>query len=248
VHGLYGVSDNWLTIASQLESKFRIILADQRNHGKSPHSDEHTYKGMSEDLYKLIVEKTDEKVILLGHSMGGKTVMRLALEHPEIVDHLVVVDIAPKDYGNFSNYAETTSRHDKILEALLALKPETMSSRSQMDAVLKKSFPGKALRQFLLKNIKRNAEGKYYWQLNLDALLNNMPEIMDGFSDLRGMQSNVPTLFIRGEKSPYIKDEDTLVITRMFPGSQIVTIPDAGHWVHAEQPELFLKTVLYFLD
>lgn len=250
VHGLYGASDNWLSVASKLEDHYRIILPDQRNHGQSGHNDVHTYEALADDLYETLQEKIKGKVILLGHSMGGKTVMRLAMEHPEIVSQLIVADIAPKNYGRFSNYGETTANHESILKALLGLHPEKMESRSEMDAALKKHFPSRTLRQFLLKNVKRQKGGQYHWQLNIDALMNNLPEIMDGFShldDQRAVQ-NMPAVFIRGEKSPYIKDEDTLVINRFFPGSQLVTIPDAGHWLHAEQPELFLKTLLYYIQ
>lgn len=250
VHGLYGASDNWLSIATKLEDNYRIILPDQRNHGQSGHSDIHTYEAMADDLYETLQERTSEKVILLGHSMGGKTAMRLTMKHPEIVSQLIVADIAPKDYGNFANYAETTANHEKILKAMQSLHPEKMESRSEIDTAFKKHFPSKTLRQFLLKNVKRQKGGPYHWQLNIEALMNNLPELMDGFSHLHAGQAvqNIPAVFIRGEKSPYIKDEDSLVINRFFPGSQLVTIPDAGHWLHAEQPELFFKTLLYYIQ
>ncbi|MGQ1946009.1 alpha/beta fold hydrolase [Geofilum sp. OHC36d9] len=250
VHGLYGASDNWLSVASALSDKYRILLPDQRNHGRSAHSEEHNYDVLVKDLYELIKTETKGKVILIGHSMGGKTVMRLALEHPEVVEHLVVVDIAPKNYGTFTNYAEVTNDHLRILKTLKALKPETMGSRKEMDDALKPVFPAKQLRQFLLKNVKRNSNGTYYWQLNIDALINHLPEIMDGFSQLdeKTKFNAAPVLFIKGEKSPYIKQEDTMPILRYFPQAQIVTIPNAGHWVHAEQKDLFLKTLTYFLE
>jgi pimeloyl-ACP methyl ester carboxylesterase len=205
---------------------------------------------MADDLNETLQEKIKDKIILLGHSMGGKTAMRLTMKYPEIVSQLIVADIAPKDYGLFANYAETTANHENILKAMQNLHPEEMESRSEMDAALKGDFPAKTLRQFLLKNVKRKKGGRYQWQLNIDALRNNLPELMDGFSHLNESQAvkGIPTVFIRGEKSPYIKDEDTLSINRYFPGSQLVTIPDAGHWLHAEQPELFLKTLLYYIQ
>jgi len=249
VHGLYGASDNWLSIASKLKDKYKIILPDQRNHGQSEHSSIHNYDTMADDLYQSILERTKEKVILLGHSMGGKTVMRMTMKHPEIVSQIIVADIAPKNYGSFANYAETTANHENILKAMLALHPEEMKSRSEIDAAMTKYIPSKTLRQFLLKNVKRKKEGKYKWQLNLKALQNNLPEIMDGFSQLDDSSAvtDISSVFIRGENSPYIKDDDSLVINRFFPGSQIVTIPNAGHWLHSEQPELFLNTLLYYL-
>jgi len=252
LHGLYGVSDNWMTIANNLSEKFRVILPDQRNHGRSPHHPEHTYEALATDLLELIDEKGLQKVILVGHSMGGKTAMRFALDHSELVEHMVVIDIAPKDYSRFANYAEITANHDYMIDAMLSVDPTLMANRSEIDYAFKKLLPSKTLRQFLMKNIRRSTSGKYQWQLNLEALKTNLPEIMDGFSkDDRGsatVRSEVPSLFIKGGQSPYIKDEDSLIINRFFPKSQIVTIPNAGHWLHTEQPELFLKTLLYFLD
>ncbi|MGQ1888913.1 alpha/beta fold hydrolase [Thermophagus sp. OGC60D27] len=249
VHGLYGSSDNWLTVAKSFENDYRVILVDQRNHGRSPHSEEQTYEAMSGDIYELLKKINLEKAILLGHSMGGKTVMRFCMDHPEMTEKLIVVDIAPKSYRSFSNFAEVTADHQKIVEELISLNPLQYSDRRTIDEILKASFPSQKLRAFLMKNLKRNKMGKYFWQLNLEALKNNMDEIMDGFSGIKKPNHKMPeTIFIRGEKSPYIHDEDALVINQFFPGSQIVSIPGAGHWVHAEKKELFVKTVRYFLD
>lgn len=249
LHGLYGASDNWLSVSRELENDFRIILADQRNHGKSPHSEEHTYQAMADDLNRLMEKLDIQKAILIGHSMGGKTVMRFCLEHPEKVEKMIVVDIAPKSYASFANYAEVTANHKKIIEALASVDPSQFNDRHDIDKALSSSFSDKRLRAFLMKNVKRKKNGNYYWQLNLEALKNNMPEIMDGFSNLSKNDSEkMPeTVFIKGEKSPYIKEDDTIFINNFFPGSQIVTIPEAGHWMHAEKPELFIKTIRYFL-
>ncbi len=250
IHGLYGSSDNWLSIANALENKYRVISIDQRNHGQSPHSNEHTYQAMADDLKALMVKLNIEKATLLGHSMGGKTAMRFCLEHPEMVTKLIVVDIAPKSYASFSNYAEITANHQKIIDTLLDVDPSKFSNRRDIDKALKSKFPDKRLRAFMMKNLKKQKDGSYAWELNLKALKNNISEIMDGFSKLpaKPEKSMPETIFIKGEKSPYIHDDDTMVINKFFPGSQIVTIPDAGHWIHAEQPELFIKTVKYFLD
>jgi esterase len=250
VHGLYGASDNWLSVAGDLEEDFRVILIDQRNHGQSPHSNNHTYKTMTQDLLELMQQKKIEKAILIGHSMGGKTVMRFSLEHPEMVEKMIVVDIAPKPYEPSSNYAQITADHKKILDALSSLDLSQFESRSQIDSALKETFPTKKIRMFLMKNLKRNNEGHFSWQLNLYALKNNMEEIMDGFSDLKEPTNDdsTETIFIKGEHSPYIQDEDNMVIQKFFPGSQIITIPKAGHWLHAEQHDLFVKTIRYFLE
>ncbi|MFW5754800.1 MAG: alpha/beta fold hydrolase [Marinilabiliaceae bacterium] len=250
IHGLYGASDNWMSFAGSFEEDFRVIMIDQRNHGKSPHSEEHTYEAMVSDLWELMQNLKIEKAVLLGHSMGGKTAMRFCLEHPEKVEKLIVADIAPKSYAAFSNYAEATADHQKIIETLSALEPSKFEDRNEIDKALKTSFPSKQLRAFMMKNLERTKEGHYQWKINLQALKNNIGEIMNGFSDLSvNPQQQLPeSIFIKGEKSPYIHEDDHLVINKFFPGAQIVTIPDSGHWIHAEQPELFIKTVKYFLD
>jgi esterase len=243
-------SDNWLTVARELENNFKIILIDQRNHGRSPHSDDHSYKAMANDLFELMQKLDIEKAILMGHSMGGKTVMRFCIEHPEMVEKQIVVDIAPKPYRSFSNYAEVTADHNKITEALASINPSKFSNRKDIDEALKPAFPSKTLRAFMMKNLKRNKDGAYSWQINLKALKNNTNEIMDGFSQLKKTsEPKMPeTIFIKGESSPYIHEDDTMAINKFFPGSQIVTIPEAGHWLHAEKTELFVKTVKYFLE
>ena len=150
VHGLYGASDNWLSIASGLEDKFKIFIPDQRNHGKSPHNKDHNYTVLANDLYEFIKNKTSGKVILLGHSMGGKSVMRLALEHPEVVSYLVIVDIAPKNYGRTSSFGEEPTNHEGILKAMQDLELDKMDSRKEIEAQWKEQFPSRQLRQFLL--------------------------------------------------------------------------------------------------
>lgn len=250
IHGLYGASDNWLSVANGLQDKFKIFLPDLRNHGKSPHSESHTYDLMVSDIHKFIKTKTSGKVILMGHSMGGKVAMRFALEYPEMVDYLLVVDIAPRNYGPQSNFGEETSQHPEILEAMMELDLSKAKNRKDLDDLWKDKFHSTQLRQFLLKNVQRDSEGNFIWQLNVATLQKELAEIMDGFSNLKGVKpyKGSSVLMIRGEKSKYFLDEDTMSLNKYFPGSEIVTIPNAGHWVHAEQPDLFLKTILYFLD
>ncbi len=250
VHGLYGASDNWLSVAKALENDFRIILVDQRNHGQSPHSNNHSYQAMVQDIYELMQRLKIEKAILMGHSMGGKSVMRFCLEHPEMVEKLIVVDIAPKSYGEFSNYAEVTADHHKIIDTLSSIDPSVFKERQKIDEALKEHFPQKHLRAFFMKNLRRRKDGHYEWKINLDALRNNMKEIMDGFSGLppKTGKKMPEAIFIRGEESPYIHEDDSMSINKFFPGSQIVNIPGAGHWVHAEKHDMFIKTVKYFLE
>ncbi len=249
LHGLYGASDNWVSIARQLEQDYRIYLLDQRNHGHSPHSDVHNYESMADDLLEFFNDKGIDRAHLMGHSMGGKTVMRFALQHPERINKLVVLDIAPKSYAAFSNYAQITNNHQTIIDSMLDVDFTSIKSRRDIDQQLDSTLPDKKLRQFLLKNIERRKDDTYYWRLNLPVIKSTLAQIMDGFSELNPDEHHVkiPSIFIRGEKSGYVMDEDTLIMRKYFKDAEMVSIPNAGHWLHAEQPELLIKTLAYFL-
>lgn len=250
LHGLYGSSDNWVTIARQLADEFQVIVPDQRNHGSSPHCETHTYEAMSEDLNELMIALGIDKVCLMGHSMGGKTAMTFALKYPNKVDKLVVIDIAPKSYYDESDKSASIHNHLWILEALAKTPVKAFQSREEIDRHLSNSIADSALRQFLLKNIKREEDGTFGWKLNLSVLIHSLPEILDGFSKARQLKNpfSGPAYFIRGSKSSYVLEEDMLMTRRLFTRSELVTLPDAGHWVHAEQPELLMKTIRYFLE
>lgn len=250
LHGLYGSSDNWVTIGRQLAGQFRVYLVDQRNHGNSPHFAQHNYLAMANDLLDFIDANNLETITLIGHSMGGKTAMTFALQHPEKVDKLVVMDIAPKSYASFSNYGIATNNHGLILDTLSKLPIAHCQSREEIDQLLEPTIHDKGLRQFLLKNVTRNTHNQFAWKLNVPVLQENLDEILDGFSNtgLQKFSYTKPCVFVRGEKSGYVQDDDLLGIRRMFPKAELVTIPAAGHWLHAEQPELVLKTLVYFLE
>ncbi len=249
LHGLYGASDNWVSIARQLEADYRIFILDQRNHGQSPHSDIHDYENMAGDLLEFFNDKNIDKAHLIGHSMGGKTVMRFALQNPERINKLVVLDIAPKSYASFSNYAQITNNHQLIIDSMLNVDFQNISSRQDIDQQLSAHLPDTKLSQFLLKNIERKKDGSYQWRLNLPIIKSSLEQIMDGFSELdpETHQAKIPSIFIRGEKSGYVMDEDTLIMRKFFKDAEMVSIPNAGHWLHAEQPELLIKTLAYFL-
>nr|WP_319400056.1 alpha/beta fold hydrolase [uncultured Carboxylicivirga sp.] len=249
LHGLYGSSDNWVSIARMLQNDYHVYLIDQRNHGQSPHSLEMNYEVMANDLFEFFQDKGIEKAHLAGHSMGGKTVMRFALNHPDLIDKLIVLDIAPKSYASYSNYGEITNNHALIIDSLLKINYENAQSRTDIDKQLAQYLPSKTLRQFLLKNMERTKDGNYHWKLNIPVLRDNLENIMNGFDDVDPETNhiNTPTIVIRGEKSGYVKDEDTLIIHKYFKQAEVVTLPNAGHWLHAEQPELLVKTLAYFL-
>ena len=248
VHGLYGSSDNWLAISKKLSEKYTVYSIDLRNHGRSFHSPEHTYEAMKEDLADFVKEHNIEKTVIIGHSMGGKTAMLFAAEYPEKIKKLIVVDIAPKNYM----YPENESQywfHQSVLLAMMGIDFDYIKTRSQVEDALTEKIDNLQVVKFLLKNVTADKDQhRLKWQLNVEALYNNLEEIVEGgnykrFED-RIPITNYPVVFIRGLKSPYIKDEDVSLIKRIYPDSSIVDIPEAGHWLHAEQPERFLEAVL----
>ena len=251
VHGLYGSSDNWLTIGKKLSSRFKVYMIDQRNHGQSPHSDEHSYELTKEDLAEFFRQQNIEKAIVLGHSMGGKTAMYFAADYPEKVEKLIIADIAPKDYLQAKEESQYRL-HSNILRAMQEIDLSRVSSRSEVGDLLHEKIGDLLIVQFLLKNVHRNnATHQFEWRLNVDVLYKNLDEIIEGvnenwFAD-RIPIFNYPVLFIKGANSNYISEEDFSVINRIYPDARIVTIPGAGHWLHAEQPELFLKAISDFV-
>ena len=248
LHGLYGSSDNWMTIAKKLQENFRVILPDQRNHGRSFHNSEHTYDAMASDLFELLNRLEINKIHLAGHSMGGKSAMRFAINFPEFVDSLAVIDIAPKKYVlNKTNFG-LAHNHSYIIDSLVSANISALSERSEIDSVLEKQLPDKALRSFLMKNIRRNNDSGFCWQLNLDALKNNLAEILDGFSHIEPNNSAIPALFIKGENSDYVTSVDIPVIKRFFPNSEMITIPDTSHWLHAENPDCLIGILARFFE
>lgn len=252
VHGLYGASDNWVTIARELSTRFEVFLVDQRNHGRSPHSTEHSYELMKEDLLEFMDAQNIPQAVLIGHSMGGKTVMHLAKDYPERVSSLIVIDIAPVSYLETAMKRRHSINHFQILEAMQAINFSQVKGRAEVEESLAKRIPEERIVKFLMKNLHRNEDNSFNWSLNVDALMANLPAILDGlnekdFAKGRGI-TGFPVLFIRGAKSDYISKEvfNDIILT-IFPVAELVSIPDAGHWVHAEQPALLIKTLLYFI-
>lgn len=236
LHGLFGTLDNWQTLAKRWATEFTVLIVDQRNHGRSPHSDAHTYPLMAQDLQEFMQRNGLPMAHILGHSMGGKTAMQFALHHPDMIDKLVVVDMAPKAYPG---------GHTTILKALNALDLHSLEDRQQADTQLAMSIPQKGIRQFLLKNLTRSPEGGYRWKINLPVLTNHYSDMIRNI-DLDDVLEK-PALFIRGDRSDYVEDEDILTILDYFPLARLETISPAGHWVHAEQPDKLYQLVRDFL-
>jgi esterase len=249
LHGLYGSSDNWHTIGRQLSAIREVFLVDWRNHGRSPHDPDHTYSALRDDLHEFLVQHSIYKPVLMGHSMGGRAAMFFAAMHPRLVEKLIVVDISPCSY-KADNHPNETLQHATILQALQSVDLANLSSRSEADAQLAKTIRYPAVRQFLLKNLKKDSNNGFYWILNLPALEKNLEEIYLGIDTLslpEGFLLDFPALFIRGQLSGYIGQNDLDCIKRYFRNSSVITIPGASHWVHAEQPGLFMEAIRNFL-
>lgn len=237
LHGLFGTLDNWQTIAKQLAEQYSVFIIDQRNHGRSPHTEDHSYQLMADDLFEFMSNHWIYGAHVIGHSMGGKTAMKFALEYPEQVNKLIVVDMGIK---------ANEGGHETIFEAMFDLDLDHLESRTIADEQLKTRIDEYGTRQFLLKNLTRKKKGGYEWKMNLPVLHQNYAEIL---SAIEGNSTfDHPTLFLRGGKSDYILDEDFEDIQSLFPDSQLATIQEAGHWVHAEAPKQFMEVVLDFLN
>lgn len=237
LHGLFGSLDNWQSIARELsESGFQIVTVDLRNHGKSPHTDEMNHQIMAEDVKKLIVENSLQACTLVGHSMGGKTAMQLAFSYPELLSKLVVVDISPKPYA---------AHHNQYFDAMLGLDVNKIENRRDAQEKLGEKIRNQAILQFLLKNLDRSKDG-YNWKFNLHSLHKNYNTLISGIQTAGRFEK--PSLFIGGQLSDYISRSDEAEIKQLFPNSEIIMIPKSGHWVHAEQPELFKQALTRFLN
>ncbi|MFO7879387.1 MAG: alpha/beta fold hydrolase [Bacteroidota bacterium] len=249
LHGLYGSSDNWMSIAKTLSSDFRVIVPDLRNHGQSPHHEDHSYPSMTKDLLELFKSCGIDKAHILGHSMGGKLAMFFAAEYPDMVDKMIVADMSPRSYKNLSEPSGHVNFHLNLMDKLLQTDISSQDNFADVDETLSKYIADERLRGFFLKNIKKTDEG-LEWKLNLKSLRDNLPEIMEGLyaDDFATNKIRIPVLFLRAEKSDYISLDDFSFIRFIFPQSEIISIPDAGHWLHAEQPKLFIKNVRYFLQ
>jgi len=248
LHGLYGASDNWVSVARALMGDFSVYLLDMRNHGNSPHLPDHNYKVMTDDLVEFMNDHQIYSTSIIGHSMGGKLAMFLTALYPERIKKLIVVDISPRTYA-IANGDNQILDHQRILLALQSVELESVKTREQVDKQLSKKIPSDRIRQFLLKNLKRNLNKNFSWKINLDVLRQNLPSILIGLEDevddLKMFLN--PVLFIKGGDSNYIKKQDELLINDYFNNVKIKLVPEASHWVHAEKPEDFLQIIKTFL-
>ncbi|CAF3433329.1 unnamed protein product [Rotaria socialis] len=253
-HGLFGFRTNWRSLAKAFSerAKIKVVTVDMRNHGDSPYTDSMNYCDMASDLIRTIEKHQMPKTILMGHSMGGKAAMIVALEKPKLLRKLIVVDIAPTisaSIGEIPSYTRI------LLDNIHRIQSETdiVAARRAMDAILQKSSESlqktKSLRDFLLMLIAYDEpSGRFIWRANLEVLEEHMNDIMHFPTEYDNTSVDVDTLFIAGGKSPYINDESLPKIRSLFPLYRLIRIPNAGHWVHSERPHDFLNCVLPELE
>jgi len=236
LHGLLGSSDNWQTLGKRYAESHHVWMLDARNHGRSPHDPIHTYDAMAQDVVDFLDARGLEKVRLLGHSMGGKTVLLLSQKHPDRIEKFIVADIAARAY---------TPHHGPIFEALMATSPDTATSREDIQSALARALNNDpVLVPFLMKGLHRNKEGGFAWRFNVPVLQHTLNDVV-GHIDL-GLNT-LPALFIRGRESDYVADEDLELLEEHFLHMDHHTIQRAGHWLHAQAPEEFFEVTADFL-
>lgn len=238
LHGFLGMSDNWKSFGLKMSAYgYQMHLVDQRNHGRSFHDAAFNYEILADDLYKYCISEGIKDLILLGHSMGGKTAMVFACRYPELVNKLIVADISPRFYP---------VHHDVILEGLSALDFSEIKSRSAADQMLSTYVSEAGVRQFLLKNLFWSSPGQLALRINLNALKDQVAEVGEALDEYAS--SEVNSLFIKGDKSEYISNSDYDLIIKHFPNAKIDTVSNAGHWLHAENPTQFFEKVFRFIN
>lgn len=237
IHGLFGSADNWRTLSKKLAEQYRVIAVDLRNHGRSPHVDGMSYDAMAADVLALLDKLGLEKAHILGHSMGGKVAMQLALNQPERLEKLIVADIAPVEYGH---------GHDDVLAALYAVQNAGgAASRKEADTMMAEHLETLGVRQFLSTNLEKKENGKLGWRVGLDQINADYDSVVEAPT---GQPFAGPSLFIRGELSHYVEDSYLPQVAALFPQNQLITMAGCGHWLHAEKPMDFLAYVQTFLD
>jgi len=238
MHGLLGSSRNWQSIGKALARQRRVFVVDLRNHGQSPWSDEMTYPAMVADILRLLDSQEIHAAGVIGHSMGGKLAMALALSEPSRVTSLAVLDIAPVAYAH---------EFDSIIDAMLKVPLAKLAKRKQVEAALSAELTDAGLAAFLAQNVADEG-GELRWRINLRSLASNMPQITGWPGELDARQYAGHALFLRGARSDYVRAEHQHKISRLFPGAVIETLPDAGHWIHADAPAATLAALQAMLQ
>ena len=238
LHGLLGMSDNWMMPAKQLAENYRVILPDLRNHGNSPHSDAFDLQSLVNDIAELITMLGLSSVAMIGHSLGGRIAISLALQQPALIDKLAVIDIAPRKYSGNKSIAN-------LLIAMSKVDFAKYTALSDIENFIARFLPDVRVRQLVLKNIKRLAPGVFGWKCNFDVIIAHVETLMSPVFEESEFRK--PTLFLKGGLSDFILPEDFKTILHYFPLAEIHTLPNAGHWLHVDEPQLFLDEVTAFL-
>ncbi len=238
VHGLFGTSENWKTIAQELGHMFKVVTVDLRNHGGSPQTDEMTYQQMAEDLKLLLDTLSIEKASFIGHNMGGKTVMTFAKMFPNTIKNLFIVDIAPVTYSH---------RQDQAIEAMMKLDDSQLANIEDADKALEAAIPNPEVRQMILRNLK-SEEGKYQWQLNLVAIQKSLDTISGFPTDLTTSEVNYPVMFVGGEDSEHFQRDHVKAGLACFPGAQAIAMPGTGDWFNYQKAEQFANLVADYIS
>lgn len=239
LHGLFGMSDNWVGIAKFFSSKYHVIIPDHRNHGLSPHTDEFGYEEMTEDLLLLMDEENISSAVLLGHSMGGKLAMNFAFEYPQRVDALIIADMSMKQ-------GEFRANHAAILKTIADTDLKLYKSFSALQQHLESQISEKRIVHFVMKNVLREPQGRFKWKLNFLPVYDNIHKVMEEV--VPGEPFNKPVLVIRGDKSDYVSDDDFKEMKEVFPLAAMETMEKASHWLHADDTQTFIKIVDDFLS
>jgi len=244
---MYGSGDNWTCIAKNLSEGFTVHLPDLRNHGRSPHSPDHTYELLAEDVYDYATAQRIDRFYLAGHSMGGKTAMFLAWRHPEMLIKMAAIDISPRTYHQLNQLSEQTIFHLNLISYLIRCKVEKAHSYAEAASILSEGVPSQRMVQSLLKNLEKTVEGMK-WRINIQALKDNIYAMGNGLDpdDFIDKKIAIPTLFLRGMKSNYLPFDDEKLIHFIFSNARIVNVPEASHWMHTEQPEAIVAELSHF--
>lgn len=239
LHGIFGISDNWVTIGRRIAEKFEVFILDQRNHGQSPHSSTFNYYALADDLYEFIEDHQLVNPIIIGHSMGGKVAINFSLDNPSKVDKLIVVDISMRHYP-------ARQEHMEIIRSMLSVDFDAVSSRNEIEEIISASVKSPRIKMFIMKNLYRIGKNRLSWRLNVKDIYENIDNVFEGVTSPYTFEK--PTLFIKGGKSDYITDEDIDPILKNFPLAQFKTIEGTSHWVHADKPDELCAIFSEFLN
>jgi pimeloyl-ACP methyl ester carboxylesterase len=238
LHGLFGLSDNWVTIGRMLSEKFAVFIPDLRNHGHSPHSRIFNYQAMSDDIREFIEDHQIESPVLMGHSLGGKVAMHFALNDSFALDRLVIIDISP-------GYYSPREEHVRIIHAMESVDLGKVTSRTEVESILLRAISDKRITLFIMKNLFRLNDGRYSWRPDLGAIHDNLDRVGEEIQGI--IKFEQPVLFVKGGLSDYLTEKDEKIIFKHFPAAMIETISNASHWVHSDTPNELCSLLSDFL-